>query len=201
MGFNGLIKFSKKSFGKFVQIVLIVIISLFFSKVNSAQQDLTSSPKYAPTTLRSIIEYNVGASTNYISHDAGLFFAVSDDYLLGIKGNFLTEKNIFATSIKSLLSIYGEGSYSKVLFDRIIIHTGIGAGISFIKNQYTPVSVFNDPPRVEENNNAFLLAGEMEAGLLITRNIGISLGTHLLFTDNNYHIQYKLGIFLCKLAP
>lgn len=182
-------------------ILTFVVILTFYLY---PQKDLTNDSKSndeKERILRSYLTGGVGLTGNHQNFGAGLFFPLGKNILIGPRVNADFEIDVFSKSpAENIWNINLTIKYIPLISKRFIFYAGIGAGYSmatkrgeFIRN----ILITAEYEKVYSSSISLL--GEIEAGFLITDNIGVNLIGYTLYADNKTFLKYQLGIFLCKI--
>ncbi len=180
----------------------IKMLFLFlFVYINVYPQDFED--KEQEKYLRTFIKFGVGRTSNYVNVGGGLFFSISEKFMLGTRVNINTELDIFfKTPTESLLDIDLSLRYVPSIWNNFVTMAGVGIGYSnfkkrgkFIKRQLIGLV---EEYELESHKSVSALA-EIEAGFFITKFLGVSAAAYSVFTSKKNINTYQVGLFFYGL--
>lgn len=175
----------------------IKTLSLFlFVCINVYPQDFED--KEQEQYLKSYIKFGYGRTSNYINVGGGIFFPLSEKFMLGIRSNVNAEIDLFKTPNESLFDIGLSVRYIPLLKNNFVTMAGVGVGYAnfkkrgkFIKRQLIGLV---EEYELERHKSVSAIA-EIEAGFFLTKFFGISAAAYSVFTSKNNIYTYQVGLY------
>lgn len=176
------------------------LLLLLCVNFNVYSQEITDKEK--EPFLKSYIKFGYGRTSNYINVGGGMFFPLSEKFMLGIRSNVNAEIDLFKTPNESLFDIGLSVRYIPILKNNFVTMAGVGVGYAnfkqrgkFIKRQFIG---FVEEYESEKHNSVSATA-EIEAGFFLTKFFGISAATYSVFTSKKNIYTYQVGLFFYGL--
>ncbi len=179
---------------KMLFLFLFVCINVYPQDFEDKEQE-----KY----LRTFIKFGVGKTSNYVNVGGGLFFPISEKFMIGTRVNINTELDIFfKTPTESLLDINLSLRYVPLIWNNFVTMAGVGIGYANFKTRgkFIKRYLLGFVEEYElETHKSFSALAEIEVGFFINTFIGVSAAAYSIFTNKNNINTYQFGLFIYGL--
>lgn len=183
---------------------IILFLSILFTSFAYTQTVVTEDSVKIDykKILRSYLTAGVGRTSDYVNLGAGLFFPLGENILIGPRANLNVEVDVFFNIPEEYIwDLELVVRYIPLISERFILSAGAGVGYSMAQKRGKFIGTNMLLVREYEEIHSSSLSGlaEIEAGLLLTNNFGISIAGYTLFADGRTFARYQIGLFLCKI--
>lgn len=179
--------------------IKLLIVFLFITSLSFAQiENDTSVDDSEELYLKYFHKFGFGKLNDQINFGAGMFFQISEKFLVGIRGNVNSEIEIFINPSETQLDIELSLKYVPIIWNDFITTTGIGVGYASGKMRGKligrPVLIAEEYEELKYNSLSTLL--EIEIGYFLTSFLGVSVSGYSVFTSQKNIYSYQIGLFL-----
>ncbi len=151
--------------------------------------------------MKNYIRFGFGRLGDYINFGGGLFFPVSERFMLGARGNVNSEIEILKTPSENLLDISLSVRYIPLIWNNFVSIVGCGVGYARGEKRgeliRRPVLIGEEYEKEKFNSVTFL--AELEVGYFITKFLGISISGYSVLSSKKNIVAYQVSLFLYGL--
>lgn len=151
--------------------------------------------------LKNYIRFGVGVTHNFFDIGGGIFFPVSEKFLIGLRVNGNTEIKLFTIPNETLWNINASLKYVPFVWKIGMISVGAGLGYAGGKKRgaFIARQVFVTEEFEETKFNSISTLAEIELGLFPSKNIGFFISGFYNYTTERTIFGYQLGISIYRL--
>src|SRR5690554_94063 len=157
---------------------LKILLLFLFISLNVYSQEITD--KEQERYLKTFIKFGVGRTSNYLNLGGGLFFPISEKFMLGTRLNVNTEIDFFKTPNEALFDIDLSARYIPLIRNNFVAMADVGIGYANFKKRgkFIQRQLIGLVEEYElENHKSVSAIAEIEVGFFITKFLGVSVAT------------------------
>jgi hypothetical protein len=182
---------------KFIKILTFTFLLIIFNN----EIELKAQTEAETLYLKSFVKFGLGKMDNHVNLGGGLFFPVSNKFLVGVRSNMNTELEMFKFPPEHLFNLDLNIRYVPIISEYFVILTGGGLGFAsgslrgkFIKTRMLFIGEYEEIKFKSLSGSA-----EIEIGFLVTKFFGISISGYSVITSKKNITTYQVSLFFYGL--
>ncbi|MCS7053505.1 MAG: hypothetical protein NZM09_07190 [Ignavibacterium sp.] len=180
----------------------IFFLTLLISFTGFCQEQNSNTGSNKKPYLTNYLMFGFGRLDDYINFGGGLFFPLSEKFMIGIRGNVNTEIVLFKTPSESILDINLSVRYVPVIWNNFVVIAGVGigcaAGVKRGNLISRPLLIAEEYEKIKFNSLSSLV--ELEAGYFLTKFVGFSIAGYSVITSRKTIATYQISLFFYGLT-
>jgi len=181
------------------KVLLIFLLLASNSYSQTSKQDSLKNNK--ELHLENYLRLGIGATHNFFDIGGGIFFPVSEKFLIGLRINGNTEIKIFKIPSETLWNIDASLRYVPFVWKKGMISVGAGLGYAGGKKRgkFIARRLFVTEEFEEIKFNSISSLTEIEIGFFPLKNIGLFISGFYNYTSERAVLGYQIGISIYRL--